>query len=154
MYFYRVPPQLSHGTPILEMLIDCLLSASASGLHELCLWFTGKSIWALDVSWVLASIAVISLHSFMRPKCRHKSVRKDADVRPFSTCISIGLGLSNNIAYHKWLQAGNSMKEAPTLGTLCLFIYSASKNAQGLLHCIQLKEHESPQKVIHPATMG
>jgi hypothetical protein len=36
---------------------------------------------------VLASIAVISLHSFIRPQCRHKSVTKDADVRPFSTCI-------------------------------------------------------------------
>ena len=77
--------ELAQDAPILELLVDRLLSHVKSSLHGLSLFRVGKTLWALDMSWHFTNAAIVSFHSLCVGQETDETVSEHTDVRILAT---------------------------------------------------------------------
>ena len=79
-----VAKQLAQDSPILEALVDGLLSVSHTLLHGFSLFWIGNALWALDVPWSLTNATIVGFDTLKLTQERQKRVSEDGDVRPLA----------------------------------------------------------------------
>jgi hypothetical protein len=75
-----LPEHLLQYSPVLEAVVDRLLSVSNSLLHVFSFLWIGETLRTLDILWGVSNIPIVSLNSFIWTKVRSKTVAEDRNV--------------------------------------------------------------------------
>jgi hypothetical protein len=78
--FVLLSEDLLQDFPVLEALVDCLLSVSNNLLHEFSLGWICNALGALDMLWGLSNVTVIRLNSFISRQVGEKTISENRDV--------------------------------------------------------------------------
>lgn len=85
VYLLPISVDLLQNSPVLESLVDCLLSVSHPLLHCFILYWIGKAHGALDIFGSLSNVSIISFNSFPLFKISHESIPEDCNVMILAT---------------------------------------------------------------------